>query len=141
RVAEPATARCPSAKVRERVDRPEVLAGAAHRALVFRQFTSHLRTLREILRHRGITTAFLGGSTASRERVIDDFRTGAQPAFLLSLKAGGTGLTLVEADYVFLLDPWLKPAGEEQAMDRAHRIGHDSSVTSYRLVSAHTTAE
>lgn len=138
---DPGTVRSPSAKVRELVDRLEDLAGAGHRALVFSQFTSHLRTLREILRHRGITTAFLDGSTASRERVIDDFRTGAQPAFLLSLKAGGTGLTLVEADYVFLLDPWWNPAVEEQAIDRTHRIGQDSSVTVYRLVSAQTIEE
>jgi SNF2 family DNA or RNA helicase len=131
----------PSAKVRELVERLEELARSGHRALVFSQFTSHLHTLREILEHRGLTTALLDGTTPSREQVIDGFRAGAQTAFLLSLRAGGTGLTLVEADYVFLLDPWWNPAVEAQAVDRTHRIGQDSPVTVYRLVSAQTIEE
>ncbi|MDN5685606.1 MAG: DEAD/DEAH box helicase [Brachybacterium sp.] len=138
---DPGTLEAPSAKVRELIDRLEELTGAGHRALVFSQFTSHLRTIREILEHRGITTAYLDGSTPARETVLDDFRTGEQHAFLISLTAGGSGLTLVEADYVFLLDPWWNPAVEEQAIDRTHRIGQDSAVSVYRLVSAETIEE
>jgi superfamily II DNA or RNA helicase len=138
---DPGTVTSPSAKVRELVERLEELARSGHRALVFSQFTSHLHTLREILEHRGLTTALLDGTTPSREQVIDGFRAGAQTAFLLSLRAGGTGLTLVEADYVFLLDPWWNPAVEAQAVDRTHRIGQDSPVTVYRLVSAQTIEE
>lgn len=138
---DPGTVEAPSAKARELADRIEELAGSGHRALVFSQFTSHLRIIRRILEHRGITTAYLDGSTPAREMVIDGFRTGDQQAFLISLKAGGSGLTLVEADYVFILDPWWNPAVEEQAIDRTHRIGQDSTVTVYRLVSAQTIEE
>ncbi|MCK2124966.1 SWF/SNF helicase family protein, partial [Pseudomonas sp. PNPG3] len=87
-----------------------------------------------ILEGHGITTAYLDGTTADRDAVIDAFRDGDQQAFLISLKAGGSGLTLIEADYVFLLDPWWNPAVEEQAIDRTHRIGQDKPVTVYRLV-------
>ena len=74
-------------------------------------------------------------------RRIEQFRTGDDPVFLISLKAGGTGLTLTEADYVFVLDPWWNPAAEDQAVDRAHRIGQTRSVMVYRLVAADTIEE
>ena len=138
---DPGTVQTPSAKVRELVGRLEELRGSGHRALVFSQFTSHLRTIRAILEDRGIATAYLDGSTRHREQVIDEFRTGDSAAFLISLKAGGSGLTLTEADYVFMLDPWWNPAVEEQAIDRTHRIGQKSTVTVYRLVSAQTIEE
>ena len=73
--------------------------------------------------------------------MIDSFKNGDQPAFLISLKAGGSGLTLTEADYVFVLDPWWNPAAEAQAIDRAHRIGQQRHVMAYRLVSAGTIEE
>ncbi|ATG50102.1 helicase SNF2 [Brachybacterium vulturis] len=138
---DPGTVAAPSAKARELADRLEALRGSGHRALVFSQFTSHLRTIREILEQRGIATAYLDGSTRNRERVIDEFRTGDHEAFLISIKAGGSGLTLIEADYVFVLDPWWNPAVEEQAIDRTHRIGQASTVSVYRLVSAQTIEE
>jgi len=73
--------------------------------------------------------------------VIEEFKTGSAPVFLISLKAGGFGLNLTEADYVFLLDPWWNPASEEQAIDRTHRIGQDKNVMVYRLVAADTIEE
>lgn len=112
-----------------------------HRALVFSQFTGFLATVRERLHGAGIEHAYLDGRTRNRGAVIDRFRTGTASAFLISLKAGGFGLTLTEADYVFLLDPWWNPAAEAQAVDRTHRIGQDKSVMVYRLVSADTIEE
>ena len=86
-------------------------------------------------------TAYMDGSTPDRQKVIDAFRAGEADVFLISLKAGGFGLTLTEADYVFLLDPWWNPQAEEQAVDRTHRIGQDKPVMVYRLVSADTIEE
>ena len=80
--------------------------------------------------------AYLDGVIVDRQGVIDSFRSNEANVFLISLKAGGFGLTLTEADYVFLLDPWWNPQVEEQAVDRAHRIGQDKPVIIYRLVSA-----
>jgi len=109
-----------------------------HQALVFSQFTSFLATVRARLEAEGISYAYLDGRTKRRDEVIADFRSGARSVFLVSLKAGGFGLTLTEADYVFLLDPWWNPAVEAQAIDRTHRIGQDKHVFVYRLVSADT---
>ena len=81
------------------------------------------------------------GSTTRRGEVIDSFKHGEASVFLISLKAGGVGLTLTEADYVYVLDPWWNPAAEAQAIDRAHRIGQSRPVTVYRLVSAGTIEE
>ena len=82
----------------------------------------------------GIATTYLDGAPATRGDVIEEFTQGDAPVFLISLKAGGVGLTLTEADYVFVLDPWWNPAVEAQAVDRAHRIGQDKPVIVYRLV-------
>jgi SNF2 family DNA or RNA helicase len=83
----------------------------------------------------------LDGSTRNRPQVINEFREGKAPLFLISLKAGGFGLNLTEADYVFLLDPWWNPAVEAQAIDRTHRIGQNKSVMVTRLVSENTIEE
>ncbi|WKK71227.1 C-terminal helicase domain-containing protein [Rathayibacter oskolensis] len=83
----------------------------------------------------------LDGSTRDRESVIASFRSGDAPVFLISLKAGGTGLTLTEADHVFILDPWWNPAAEAQAIDRTHRIGQRRRVNVYRLVAKDTIEE
>ena len=115
----------------------EVVA-EGHRALVFSQFTGYLRLVRERLDREGIDYSYLDGRTRNRAERIEDFRTGTQPAFLISLKAGGFGLTLTEADYVYVLDPWWNPAAETQAIDRTHRIGQDKHVNVYRLVSEDT---
>ncbi|WP_308291830.1 DEAD/DEAH box helicase [Microbacterium jejuense] len=118
----------------------EVLA-EGHRALVFSQFTSFLGLAAAELEARGIPYAYLDGSTRDRDAAVAAFRGGEAPVFLISLKAGGFGLTLTEADYVFLLDPWWNPAAEAQAVDRAHRIGQERSVMVYRLIANGTIEE
>ena len=119
------------------------LRDEGHRALVFSQFTGLLAEVRAVLDQDGIAYRYLDGSTpATRRRdEIDRFQAGEATAFLLSLKAGGTGLNLTAADYVIHLDPWWNPAVEDQATDRAHRIGQDKPVTVYRLVSRGTLEE
>jgi superfamily II DNA or RNA helicase len=118
----------------------EVVA-EGHRALVFSSFTGFLATVRRRLDEAGLPYAYLDGRTRDRQRRIDDFRSGRAPVFLISLKAGGFGLNLTEADYVFVLDPWWNPAVEAQAVDRAHRIGQHETVMVYRLVAAGTIEE
>ena len=122
-------------------DRLAELAAEGRRALVFSQFTSYLDIVERDLRAHGIGTSRLDGSTPRRAEVIDAFRRGDDPVFLISLKAGGVGLTLTEADCVFLLDPWWNPAAEQQAIDRTHRIGQTRPVTVYRLIAAGTIEE
>lgn len=131
----------PSAKVEALVEQITELAAEGHRALVFSQFTGFLAIVRARLEEEGIAYAYLDGSTRNRADVVRDFREGEAPVFLISLKAGGFGLTLTEADYVFVLDPWWNPAAENQAIDRAHRIGQTKSVNVYRLVSTDTIEE
>jgi superfamily II DNA or RNA helicase len=112
-----------------------------HRALVFSQFTGFLRLVRARLDMEGIAYSYLDGRTRRREEPIGAFKRGEVPVFLISLKAGGFGLNLAEADYCFVLDPWWNPATEAQAVDRAHRIGQERTVMVYRLVSADTIEE
>ena len=108
---------------------------------MFSQFTSYLDLVRADLDAHGIGYEYLDGSTRRRSEVIDAFRQGTAPVFLISLKAGGFGLTLTEADYVFLLDPWWNPAAEAQAIDRTHRIGQTRPVNVYRMIAAGTIEE
>jgi len=118
----------------------EELRENRHRALVFSQFVDHLTVVREYLDARGVPYQYLDGSTPSRQRKrrIDAFQAGEGDLFLISLKAGGTGINLTAADYVIHLDPWWNPAVENQASDRAHRIGQTKPVTIYRLVARGT---
>ncbi|MDN5930692.1 MAG: DEAD/DEAH box helicase [Pseudonocardia sp.] len=118
----------------------EVVAGG-HRALVFSQFTGFLAHVRERLDADGVDYCYLDGSTRNRKDVIARFKDGAVPVFLISLKAGGFGLNLTEADYCFLLDPWWNPATEAQAVDRTHRIGQTRAVMAYRLIARDTIEE
>ena len=131
----------PSAKVEVLLEHLGSIVSEGHRALIFSQFTRYLSGVREHLEDAGVRTAYMDGSTPDRQKVIDAFRAGEADVFLISLKAGGFGLTLTEADYVFLLDPWWNPQAEEQAVDRTHRIGQDKPVMVYRLVSADTIEE
>ncbi len=114
-----------------------------HKALVFSQFVGHLKLLEERLKAMKIKYQYLDGSTPlkKREERINAFQAGEGDVFLISLKAGGTGLNLTAADYVIHMDPWWNPAIEDQATDRAHRIGQERSVTVYRLVSENTIEE
>ncbi|MDO4901406.1 DEAD/DEAH box helicase [Actinomyces sp.] len=133
--------RKPTAKVEVLLETLQPVVAEGHRALVFSQFTRYLAGVREVLESAGMRTAYLDGTTGNRQRVIDAFRGGDADVFLISLKAGGFGLTLTEADYVFLLDPWWNPQAEEQAVDRTHRIGQNKPVMVYRLVSTGTIEE
>ena len=130
-----------SAKIDTLLELVGELAAEGHRALVFSQFTGYLGLVRSRLDEAGIGYAYLDGRTRDRAGRIQKFRDGDDPVFLISLKAGGFGLTLTEADYVFILDPWWNPAAELQAIDRTHRIGQDKPVMVYRMVSADTIEE
>ncbi len=113
-----------------------------HKALVFSQFTSYLAIVRRHLDQRKIAYEYLDGQTRNRKERIDHFQNDpACGVFLISLKAGGLGLNLTAADYVFLLDPWWNPAVEMQAIDRAHRIGQTRQVFAYRLICKNTVEE
>jgi superfamily II DNA or RNA helicase len=140
-LVDPKHAHIGSSKLDALLDRIAEVAVEGHRVLVFSQFTSFLKLAAERLDAAGIRHSYLDGSTRRRAAVIDGFRRGDAPAFLISLKAGGFGLTLTEADYVFLLDPWWNPAAEAQAVDRTHRIGQDRRVLVYRLIAADTIEE
>jgi SNF2 family DNA or RNA helicase len=111
------------------------------RILVFSQFTALLELVEPILKEASIGFARLDGSTGNRGEVVKSFQDGSAPVFLLSLKAGGTGLNLTSADTVIFLDPWWNPAAESQAMDRAHRMGQKRAVFVYRLVAQGTVEE
>lgn len=130
-----------SAKITLLAEQLAEVTAEGHQALVFSTFTSFLSRVRERLTADGIATVYLDGSTRDREAVIEAFRRAEAPVFLISLKAGGVGLTLTEADYVYVLDPWWNPAAEAQAVDRAHRIGQDKHVHVYRLVATDTIEE
>ena len=121
----------------------EELKAGGHKALVFSQFTRHLKLLEVELKKQAYRYHYLDGSldAKSRQRAIDDFQKGGADFFLISLKAGGTGITLTEADYVIHLDPWWNPAIEDQATDRAYRLGQTKPVTVYRLVTKGTIEE
>jgi SNF2 family DNA or RNA helicase len=110
---------------------------------VFSQFVDHLTLIRRHLDERGIRYQYLDGSTPMQERKrrVDAFQAGDGDLFLISLKAGGVGINLTAADYVIHMDPWWNPAVEDQASDRAHRMGQQRPVTIYRLVARHTIEE
>jgi SNF2 family DNA or RNA helicase len=113
-------------------------AAEGHRVLVFSQFTRFLRSAQEGIEAAGIATCDLDGRTKKRAAVIEGFRAGKAPVFPISLKAGGFGLNLTEADHCILLDPWWTPATEAQAVDRVHRIGQTRKVNVYRYVARNT---
>jgi superfamily II DNA or RNA helicase len=117
------------------------LLSESRKIIVFSQFTSMISLIRRRLDAERIGYSVLTGETADRKRAIEDFQSGGHDIFLVSLKAGGVGLNLTAADTVIVFDPWWNPAVEEQAIDRAHRIGQDKPVFVYRLVAANTIEE
>lgn len=133
----------PSAKLQLFGDVLSELLDNKHKALVFSQFVDHLHLIRQFLEEHQIHYQYLDGSTPAKERQrrVDAFQAGEGEVFLISLKAGGTGLNLTAADYVIHMDPWWNPAVEDQASDRAHRIGQQRPVTIYRLVAKGTIEE
>ncbi len=131
-----------SAKLEVLLPLLEEVVESGHKALVFSQFTSLLSILRDRLDATAVKYAYLDGKTRDREQQVERFQSDPECSmFLISLKAGGFGLNLTAADYVFLLDPWWNPAAETQAIDRAHRIGQTRSVTAYRLIARGTVEE
>ncbi len=131
------------AKVHHLMRRLSDIRESGEKALVFSMFVTHLRLAREALKEQGFTVEWLTGSTSAsaRANAVRRFQNGEADVFLLSTKAGGTGLNLTAASYVFHLDPWWTPAAEDQATDRAHRIGQDKPVTVYRLIATDTVEE
>ena len=119
------------------------LRAEGHRALIFSQFVRHLKLVKRALDEDGVSYRYLDGSTPekARRREVDAFQDGDGDVFLISLRAGGTGLNLTAATYVIHLDPWWNPAVEDQATDRTHRIGQDRPVTVYRIVARGTIEE
>jgi superfamily II DNA or RNA helicase len=140
-LVEPEHAHLGASKIDALVDQLRDVIEGGHRALVFSQFTGFLAHVRERLDSAGVEYTYLDGTTRNRPSVIRRFKDGTAPVFLISLKAGGVGLNLTEADYCFLLDPWWNPATEAQAVDRTHRIGQTRNVMVYRLIAKDTIEE
>ncbi len=132
----------PSAKLDLLVDQLTEIVGEGHKALVFSQFTTMLGIVKSRLDKAGLVYEYLDGKTSNRQKRVERFQTDEDcPLFLISLKAGGTGLNLTAADYVFILDPWWNPAVEAQAIDRTHRLGQSRPVFAYRLIARDTVEE
>ena len=133
----------PSSKLERFAELVGELRENKHKALVFSQFVKHLAIIKHYLDEQGISYQYLDGSTPAgkRKQRVEDFQNGKGELFLISLKAGGSGLNLTAADYVIHMDPWWNPAVEDQASDRAHRIGQTRPVTIYRLVAENTIEE
>jgi len=132
----------PSAKLETLLEHLDEVIDEGHKALVFSQFTSMLAIVRTHLDRRKIVYEYLDGKTRNRQAHVERFQTDDDcKLFLISLKAGGVGLNLTAAEYVFLLDPWWNPAVEAQAIDRAHRIGQHAQVFAYRLIARDTVEE
>jgi len=133
----------PSSKLAAFGDIVEELLDNKHKALVFSQFVDHLQLIKDFIAQRGIRYQYLDGSTPAKERQlrVDAFQRGEGDLFLISLKAGGVGLNLTAADYVIHMDPWWNPAVEDQASDRAHRMGQQRPVTIYRMIAKNTIEE
>ncbi len=130
-----------SAKLEWLVETLQQLVEEGRHALVFSQFTSMLDLIKPELDRAGISYVELVGSTVDRATPVRRFQSGEVPVFLISLRAGGTGLNLTAADTVIHYDPWWNPAVEQQATDRAHRIGQDKTVFVYKVVAAGTVEE
>jgi SNF2 family DNA or RNA helicase len=139
---DPKRAADPSAKLEALLPQLDEVLDEGHKALVFSQFTSMLAILKPKLQEKQITFAYLDGKTRDRQAEVERFQNDPKcRLFLISLKAGGLGLNLTAAEYVFLLDPWWNPAVEMQAVDRSHRIGQTRTVFAYRLIARDTVEE
>ncbi len=131
-----------SAKFELLLDQLEQVVRDGHKALVFSQFTTLLGFFNQELQKRNISYEYLDGQTRDREERVENFQTNSDVSvFVLSLKAGGVGLNLTAADYVFILDPWWNPAAESQAIDRSHRIGQNKKVFAYKIIAKDTIEE
>ncbi len=136
------TTGAPSAKLDALLEMLSEVLAEGQKALVFSQFTSMLSLVRQRFDESGIQYAYLDGQTRNRRQVVEDFQTDPDlQVFLISLKAGGVGLNLTAAEYVFILDPWWNPAVEQQAIDRTHRIGQTKPVFAYRMICEDTVEQ
>ena len=140
-LVEPEHRSLPCGKIDVLMDQLGEVIDGGHRALVFSQFTGFLAHVRERFDAAGVAYSYLDGTSRNRPTIVQGFKDGVAPVFLISLKAGGFGLNLTEADYCFLLDPWWNPATEAQAVDRTHRIGQTRNVMVYRLIAKDTIEE
>lgn len=131
-----------SGKYNEIIRSIETVVSEGHKILIFSSFVKHLNVIQGYLSDNQIDYRMLIGSTTNREKTVSDFQNNPKvKVFLISIKAGGTGLNLTAADYIFVLDPWWNPAVENQAISRAHRIGQDKKVFVYRFISVDTVEE
>jgi SNF2 family DNA or RNA helicase len=131
-----------SSKLDVLLEQVREVASEGHKALIFSQFTSLLSIVRKRLEGAGVVYEYLDGQTHDRQARVERFQNDPDcRLFLISLKAGGLGLNLTAAEYIFLLDPWWNPAVEAQAIDRAHRIGQTRPVFAYRLIARDTVEE
>jgi SNF2 family DNA or RNA helicase len=131
-----------SGKLEEVLEKLETILAEKHKILIFSQFVKHLSIIRTHLDKVQTKYAYLDGATTNRQAQVELFQTDeSTPIFLISLKAGGVGLNLTAADYVFILDPWWNPAIEAQAIDRAHRIGQEKTVFTYKFITKNTVEE
>jgi SNF2 family DNA or RNA helicase len=130
-----------SAKLDALLEMLDEMIPEGRRVLIFSQFTSMLQLIEEALNARNIGYVQITGQTKDRKKPVNDFQIGKVPVFLISLKAGGTGLNLTAADTVIHFDPWWNPAAEAQATDRAYRIGQDKPVFVYKLIAAESVEE
>jgi SNF2 family DNA or RNA helicase len=120
----------------------ENVLSRGHKILVFSQFVKHLEIYKSYFKTQHIPFAYLDGATGNRGEVVKEFQANKDiKLFLISIKAGGVGLNLTEADYVFILDPWWNPAVEQQAIDRTHRIGQNKNVFIYKFITKDTVEE
>jgi SNF2 family DNA or RNA helicase len=120
----------------------EKVLSEGHKVLIFSSFVKMLTIIKEELESKGVKYSYLDGQSKNREQIVEEFEKveEARP-FLISIKAGGVGLNLTSADYVFIVDPWWNPAVEMQAMDRAHRIGQKNSVFVYKMIAQDSIEE
>ncbi|RIJ37585.1 DEAD/DEAH box helicase [Pontibacter oryzae] len=131
-----------SGKLKEVLRMTKNVMGKGHKVLIFSQFVKHLEIIRKSLDEKEIAYTYLDGNTKNRQEQVERFQTDESiQVFLISLKAGGVGLNLTAADYVFILDPWWNPAVEAQAVDRAHRIGQRNTVFTYKFITKDTVEE
>jgi non-specific serine/threonine protein kinase len=130
-----------SVKMNELSNHVSELVGK-HKILIFSQFVGMLSLIRKQLERKGVNYSYLDGQTRNRQEVVEDFQNNEEKrVFLISLKAGGVGLNLTAADYVYLVDPWWNPAVEQQAIDRTHRIGQTQKVFAYKMICKDTVEE
>lgn len=130
-----------SGKMEQILETYEMLISEGHKVLIFSSFVRYLNLLSEAFDRRNWKYAMLTGETTDREKEINRFKEKETKAFFISLKAGGVGLNLTEADYVFIIDPWWNPAAEMQAVSRAHRMGQTKQVMVYRFITSHSIEE